>query len=151
MGTVTSRGLSVIGLPHAVSDAHVSNAAILANRSRSPYWGSTNLLRRLEPTWGDVDVLAKILPRLGPANAGQMLAAFSSASSSARALQRIRNGAAHNHTQNLDEIMLLQSAYFAFPITHAVHAMFWVEPVSRDFLVTHAIEELKDAGIAATE
>jgi len=48
---------------------------------------------RAEPTWGDVDILHKILPKLRPDNYLQLLAAFSSITSSAKALQTIRNGA----------------------------------------------------------
>ena len=78
-----------------------------------------------------------------------MLAAFSSAHSIAKAVQVIRNGAAHNHMQNLQEIGNLRSKYSVFPISHPTHAMFWVEPSSNDFLVTHAIDALKDAALIA--
>jgi hypothetical protein len=64
-------------------------------------------------------------------------------------LQVIRNGAAHNHHQNLDEILKLRSAHIASQIGHPTHAMFWIEPSSKDYLVMQAIQELKDAGLAA--
>jgi hypothetical protein len=47
------------------------------------------------------------------------------------------------------DIDTLRSTYLVFPIGHPTHAMFWIEPTSKDFLVTHAIDELKDAGLAA--
>ena len=74
--------------------------------------------------WGDADVLTNILTRLRPENSGNLLAAISTVHAKAKALQTIRNGAAHNHAQNLSEIQLLQSAYVAFPIAHPTHSMF---------------------------
>jgi hypothetical protein len=151
IGTVDSRGRVISGLPQATTEEHVSGAAIRANQKRNlaPYWGQPNAVLRAEPTWGDADVILRVLTRLRPSNVGQLLAAFSSSHSSAKAIQRIRNGAAHNHNQNLSEIQGMRSAYLAFPITHATHAMFWIEPRSGDFLITHAMNELRDAGLAA--
>jgi hypothetical protein len=150
MGTTTGGGVAVAALANAVSEAHVSAAAIKAKaNAHGPYWGSTNSILRVEPTWGDVDVLVKITTRLGPFNSGQLLAALSSGHSKAKAIQTIRNGAAHNHPQNMAEINALRSGYVVFPITHPTQALFWIEPTSSDFLVTDAIQELKDTAIAA--
>jgi hypothetical protein len=150
VGTVSGAGVIIAALPEATTEAHVSGAAIRAkSRPNPPYWGLPNTVLRVEPTWGDVDILVKILTRLRPANFGQLLAAFSSGHSSAKALQLIRNGAAHNNVQTHNQIQALRSAYVAYPIGHPTHAMFWIEPNSSDFLVTHAIQELKDAGSAA--
>ena len=153
VGTINAVGSAVAGLPDATSEAHVSGAAIRAKkRVGPPYWGTPNTVLRAEPTWGDVDVLTKILTCLRPGNSLKMLkmlAAFSSVHASARALQLIRNGAAHNHVQNVNEIEKLRSAYLVFPIIHPTHAMFWIEPHSNDFLVTHAIDNLKDTGFIA--
>lgn len=150
MGTIDATGALVTGLPDAISEAHVSAAAILAKKQpRPPYWGAPNASLRAEPTWGDADVLANLLSRLRPSNAGKMLAAISSAYPRAKALQVIRNGAAHNHFQNVAEIQLLRSSYTAFPILHPTHAMFWIEPRSNDFLITHVIDVLKGAGLDA--
>lgn len=104
---------------------------------------------RIEPTWGDVDVLVNVISRLRPNNATQLLAAFPAAHSSSKALQLIRNGAAHNHAQNMTEIQTLNSAYIVFPINHPAQALFWVEPHSNDFLVMNAIQEIRDASLVA--
>lgn len=150
LGTTDAAGNAIAGLPDAVSEHHVSGAAIHAKkRSTPPFWGPQNAVLRFEPTWGDVDVLEKILTRLSPTNSVKMLAAFSSGHASAKALQLIRNGAAHDNHETRRDIEALRSTYLVFPILHPTHAMFWVEPSSRDFLVTHAIDELKDAGLAA--
>ncbi|MEO6665639.1 MAG: hypothetical protein ABIO65_02545, partial [Nitrospiria bacterium] len=150
VGTIDGAGAIIEALPDAASDAHVSGAAIRAKQGANPpYWGHTNTLLRAEPTWGDVDVLAKVLPRLRPTNFNQLLAAFSSGHPSAKALRLIRNGAAHCNAQSLGEIQTLRSLYIVFPIGHPTHALFWIEPRSKDFLVTRAIEELRDVGFAA--
>lgn len=149
-GTTTSAGLPVIALPEALSEEHVSSAVIRANtKSNPPYWTSTNVVLRYEPTWGDVDVLNRVLTRLRPNNHLQLLAAFSSISSIAKAVQTIRNSAAHQNHQTLNEVLALQSGYIVFRIGHPTHAMFWIEPNTSDFLITSAIEELKAAAQAA--
>src|SRR5262249_3043553 len=130
-------------------EEHVSGAAIRAKKGRPPYWGTPNTALRAEPTWGDVDVLAKVITGLAPGNSSQLLAAFSGGHSSAKALQKIRNGAAHNNPETALEIQALRSAYVVFPISHPIQALFWIVPSSKDFLVTHAIQELKDAGAIA--
>lgn len=150
-GTVDGAGATIPPLPDAASDAHVSAAAIRAHSrsAKPPYWGNTNTLLRLEPTWGDVDVLANILQRLRPTNVSKLLAAFSSRSSSPKALQLIRNATAHTNVQSMGDVQGLRSRYIAFPIGHPTHALFWVDPSSKDFLATQAIEELKDAAASA--
>lgn len=154
IGTIDGAGVTIPPLPGATTAEHVSGAAIRANRKTTKppysYWqGGPNTLLRVEPTWGDVDVLANVLPRLRPKNFAKLLAAFSSGSSSAKALQLIRNGTAHNNVQSLAEIQALRSRYMVFPIGHPTHSLFWIEPHSKDFLPTQAIEDLKDAGFAA--
>ncbi len=148
-GTTSANGAMIPALPDALTPEHVSGAAIQAKKGRRPYWGVPNTTLRNEPTWGDVDVLIDVITRLAPANATQMLAAFSAGHSHAKALQLIRNGTAHNHFQNLQEIKSLQPDYLVFPILHPTHALFWVDPASMDFLVTHSIEGLRSAGSAA--
>jgi len=151
IGTVNRKGVVIDALPDAASKEHVSGAAIRAARMpKCPWQGQANRSLRTEPTWGDVDILVRVLTRLHPVNEKQLVAGLSSGHPSAKALQLKRNGAAHNHHQNLAEIQTLQSAYLVFPIGHPTHAMFWTEPNSGDFLVTNAIQDLKDAGFAAT-
>ena len=150
VGTVDANGVTIPGLAPAASEAHVSSAAIRAKKqSAPPYWGQVNTVLRSEPTWGDVDVLTKIITRLRPVNGSKMLPAFSSAHANAKALQVIRNGAAHTNVQTLGEINAMRSSFLVFPMLHPTHAMFWIEPGSSDFLITHAIDELISAGLNA--
>lgn len=149
LGTTNAAGALIASHPDAKSESHVSAAAIRAKQTANSPWGGINQLLRNEPNWGDVDVLSKIIPRLGPSNQTQLLAAFSSGSQSAKALQLIRNAAAHTNAQSVAEVRGLQTRYIVFPITHPTHALYWVDPRSGDFLVLHAVEELLDAGSAA--
>jgi hypothetical protein len=91
IGTIDASGLPVLGIPDALSESHVSSAAIIAKKSPvPPYWGQTNIALRLEPTWGDTDVLTTILMRLRPGNSSKLLAAISTLHPKAKALQTIR-------------------------------------------------------------
>jgi hypothetical protein len=58
-------------------------------------------------------------------------------------------GQAHTNVQSLGEVLGLRSRYIVFPIGHPTHALFWIDPSSKDFLATQAIEELKDAAVSA--
>ena len=126
MGTVTVTGTIITAVPDAFSEDHVSGAAIRAKKGDvAPFAGGPNTVLRFEPTWGDVDILTKIISGLRPGNAAQLLGGFSLAHRSARALQLIRNGAAHNHAQSMSDILNLRSVYEVFAITHPTHAMSW--------------------------
>ena len=150
VGTTNNAGVQIPALPQATDEFEVSGAAIRAkSRPYPPYWGVSNTSLRAEPTWGDVDVLAKILTRLSPVNAGQLLAAFSSGASSAKVMQLIRNSSAHDNSQNRAELLNIQSAYIVFAINHPTHALFWVEPNSSDFLITHAMDTFEGIALAA--
>lgn len=150
LGTTDGSGAAVAAHPEAASEAHVSGAAIRAkSKGTPPTWGSINTVLRYEPTWGDVDILSKLVPRLGPSNQSQLLAAFSAGSRSAKALQLIRNATAHNNVQTMAAVLSIRSGYVTFPVTHPIQALYWIEPSSRDFLVMHAVEELRDASLAA--
>ena len=119
-------------LPQATDEAIVSGAAIRAkSRPGPPYWGPANTILRTEPTWGDVDILERILTRLYPSNAGQLLAAFSSGASSAKAMQLIRNCAAHNNWQSRAGLQKIQSAYIVFPITHPTQRCSGLNPTQK--------------------
>lgn len=151
IGTVDASGVLIGGLPQAVTEEHVSGATIVARKKRATanYWVRTNSVLRNEPTWGDVDILVRLVSRLRPHNHARLSAGFSQSHGSANALQRIRNGSAHTNTQTIAEIESLRSSYIVFPIAHPVHALFWIHPGSRDYLATTAIQELKDAALAA--
>lgn len=149
LGTNNAAGVVIPGLPDAITLEHVSGAAIRAKNAKSPYWPFPNGLLRYEPTWGDLGVLSKLITRLLPTNHAQMLAAFSSGSSHVKAVQLIRNCAAHNHVQNFQEVRELHPSYIVFPITHPTHALFWVVPSSSDFLITHSIDGMKEMALTA--
>jgi hypothetical protein len=150
LGTTNAFGSVVVAHPKAASEAHVSGASIRAkSTATAPTWGTSNSVLRHEPTWGDVDVLSKVISRLGPSNQSQLLAAFSGGSQSAKALQTIRNATAHNNNQTMTAVNGIRSRYVTFPVTHPVQALYWIDRSSQNFLVTHSVEELRDASLAA--
>ncbi len=149
MGATTVAGAAIPAIAGAADESYVSAAVIRARKSQLPNWQNTNTILRNEPTWGDVDILSKIIPLLAPHNAGQMLAAFSVGHPTAKAIQTIRNGAAHDNAQTRAEILTLAPNYVAFPITHPTHAMFWTDPQTQNYLVLQAIEDLKGVALAS--
>lgn len=132
-------------LSTAVSDAHVSSAAILAARGRTVTWTGQNTVLRLEPTWGRIDVMLDIISGLAPANAVKLNGMCAVASSSAKVLHAARNSASHNNAQTLAELRRLSSPYSAFAANHACESLFWIEATSGDYLLPRAVQELKDA------
>lgn len=149
MGTLDGNGVAIAAHPAAVSRERVSSASIRSKQNRIPYWQGSNSLLRLEPTWGDTDTLTTVISRLLPHNNPQMLAAVSNAHTSAKRLQAIRNCAAHTNPQTISEVTAFQTSYLSFPITHSVHALFWVDPASNDYLLLQVIEDLKESALAA--
>jgi hypothetical protein len=147
-GTQDVSGLPIAGLHQAISDDHVSGAAIQAGKRRAVTWNVNSLLRR-EPTWGDVDVLFDIANGLNPANKQTIVGMCTMASPSAKPLQAARNAAAHHNRQSLGELSRHSSAYGTFPITHACESLFWVRTTTNSFLLPQALEELKDAAAFA--
>jgi hypothetical protein len=133
----------------APPEVNATEPAIRARRNKQICWGATNDILRAEPTWGDVDILATILPIMAPANAMQLLAAFSAGSRSIKTVQVIRNAAAHHHSQNLAEVYVLRTTYQAYPIDRSTPALFWLEPSSQDYLIIDAIENLKQTASIA--
>ena len=153
MGTVTASGRVITPHPCATTAEHVSGAAIQARQFRpgGVYWGNTNSSIRKEPTWGDVDVLVDIVTRLSPINASQLAAAFSSGWSSTKAIQKIRNASAHINIETMAEVQGLRPGYISFPIGHATHALFWIETLTSDFLVSHAIATMKTTATSSIQ
>jgi hypothetical protein len=146
MGTVSGSGVPIAAHPFAASDAHVSGAVLRAKRRKTgpPYWGNINTNLRLEPTWGDVDVLSQIIPRLAPANTTQLVAALSSGSRALKTIQIIRNATSHRNPQTLNDVKSFMSRYIAFPIQHPVQALFWIDPITNDFLALQVIDDIRD-------
>lgn len=149
VGTRDGNGNPIAPHPSALSDFHVSAAAMAAKESKAIVWGGQNSILRREPTWGDTDVLAKILPRMLPNNHSQLSSAFSSAHGSARALQLIRNAAAHKNSETMGAVVALMPSFLAYPIVHSTHALYWVEPSSSEYLIIYAIEDLRDCALSA--
>ena len=152
VGTTNSAGALIPPLPQATDGSHCiwggysrEGRSVQARRigDRQIQFFALNQRGGMSTFWRG------ILTRLYPSNAGQLLAAFSSGASSAKAMQLIRNCAAHNNWQSRAGLQKIQSAYIVFAITHPTHALFWIEPNSKDFLITRAMENLEAIGFAA--
>lgn len=144
-GSITSGGVPIVAHPDALSPQHVAGAAVRAKKTPAPpTWGNVATALRNEITWGDTDVLATILPRMNVPRHGHLLAAFSQAHESAKAMQTIRNASAHFNAETMAEVVNLSSKYSAFQITHPTQALFWTVPPSGDYLFRYALDDLKE-------
>lgn len=144
-GSATSTGVPIVAHPNALSPQHVGGAAAKAKKTPAqPTWGNVANALRNEVTWGDTDVLATILPRMNVPRHGHLLAAFSQAHESAKAIQTIRNAAAHFNAETMADVVALSSRYVAFQITHPTQALFWTVPASGDYLFRYVLDDLKE-------
>jgi len=144
-GATTSTGVPIAALPEALSPKHVAGAAVRARKTPAPpTWGNATTALRNEITWGDTDVLATILPRMNVPRHGHLLAAFSQAHESAKAIQTIRNASAHFNAETMADVVDLSTKYSAFQITHPTQALFWTVPASGDYLFRYALDDLKE-------
>lgn len=149
LGTTTAAGVAIGPHPDAHSEAHVSEAARRAKKSTTNPWGRTNSILRLEVTWGDTDTLATIVPRMLVPRHSELTAAFSQADRSAKALQIIRNAAAHHNIQTMANVVSLSSRFISFPVTHPIQALFWTQTTTGTYLIQHAVHDLLEIAEAA--
>lgn len=151
IGTTTAGGTVLNQIPDALSEEHVSHAAILAKSMNNlpPFWGKKNSVLRKEPTWGDPDTITRIITRLQPNNHMQLSAAFSAGFTTARSIQIIRNASFHANPQTLLEVKSLSSAYISYPVSHPIQAVFWTDRASSDFLITASLQRLSSTGYSA--
>jgi hypothetical protein len=148
-GTQNCSGVAIPAVALAHSDSAVSGAAVSIKRKRKNIWGAPNSVLRDEPTWGDVDVLLDIIVGLSPANSVVLTGMCTMAASSAKILQAARNAAAHHNFQTVASLIKLSGPYSVFSISHPCQAMFWLDTLSGNYLLTEAIEGLKDAATFA--
>lgn len=146
-GTIDLSGNICPQLPGALSEQHVSAAAIRIKQRRTPIWGSQNAILRHEPTWGDVDVLTDIIRGTALSNSGALLGMCTMASPSAKILQGARNAAAHHNSQTVSDLYRISGTFTTFPISHPCQALFWVENSSGKHLLPAAIEGLITASM----
>lgn len=145
LGTTTGSGSITTKVPNASSEYAVSGASILAAKKKPIQW-NPNAVLRLEPTWGDVDKINNIATRLNPSNEISILSGASMGSTAAKDFQTIRNACAHLNLQTGAEVSAINTRYITFPINHPTQSLFWSNPVSKDFLAIHTLDELLNSG-----
>jgi len=147
MGTVTVSGDLVPALPDAISEVHVSKAAMRAKKQQQPFWLGTNTELWKEPTWGDTDGLLDIVLRLYPSNHSTLTGMCTLANVGSAILQAARNACAHDNVETRANLIAQSTAYTTFPVTHPIQSLFWVHTGSSAYLLPHALEALRDAAI----
>lgn len=151
LGAIDGNGNNISAIAPGINEQKVSAAAIRACQTppRAVTWAHSNGTLRKEPTWGDAKVITQITSTLNPNNASQINAAISNVFTIARDLQAIRNAAAHTNSQTQHEVDLIRTRYITFPTTHPIQSTLWTVASSSDFLIAHAIDELRSASLFA--
>lgn len=89
---------------------------------------------RNEPTWGDIGKFTQIVQAYNLVNENTVLSGVLSAGRVVRHMQTIRNATAHTNTETIGEVRQLARFYVATPIRMPGDAIFWLDPVSGDFI-----------------
>lgn len=95
-----------------------------------------------EPTWGDVNKLSLIFTHSNTPNSNYVSSPLSS-SSLLKDLQMVRNASAHITSHTIKNIKDARVRYSFTKFNHPSDTIFWVEPVSKDYLWKAWIDEIK--------
>lgn len=116
----------------------------LANGDNMSQISSVNSLTtsRSEPTWGDIKKICLIIDGIRPVNYDKMLSGFGSAIH-IKDLQICRNSCAHINPENIKNIDNIRIRYNITKFYHPSDMMFWVVPLTDDFVWRTWITEMK--------
>lgn len=95
-----------------------------------------------EPTWGDVSKLSLIFTLSNTPNSNYVSSPLSS-SSLLKDLQMVRNASAHITDFTVKNIKDARVRYSSTKFNHPSDTIFWVEPISKDYLWKAWVEEIK--------
>jgi len=146
LGSTRSGG---VGVP--ATYASWEQVSFVAARQRNgvrPAAQGTNALLRKEPTWGDLDVVQDVVTALAPSNQAQLKHAFS-LTPEIDHIRLIRNGAAHRNHQTLADVIAFQHRYRAFPATHPLQALYWIDPGNAQLLLKARMDDMRVVARAA--
>jgi len=96
----------------------------------------------LEPTWGDLGKANEIVRELMPTNEQQLLTAFG-AMNLVRDLQDVRNACAHISADRIQDMRNLRTRYDVTKLLHPSDAIFWIDPITKDYSWRSWVKEMK--------
>ena len=95
-----------------------------------------------EPTWGDVNKLSLIFTLSNTPNSNYVSSPLSS-SSLLKDLQMVRNATAHINDNTVQNIKDARVRYSSTKFNHPSDTIFWVDPLSKDYLWKAWVDEIK--------
>ena len=149
-GATTKTGVTTNSPHAALLDTELSYIASKSARGHPigtirPLAGS-----HLEPTWGDLNKVGLIASGYGLSN-GPHLATTLASPGSLTDLQICRNACAHRNADRLADVQAARIRYSGTHFMHPSDMMFWVEPVSNNFLWRTWTDEMRIAFGLATD
>jgi hypothetical protein len=103
----------------------------------------------LEPTWGDINKLNLIVNGIGSTNNPTMASAFG-AGTLLLDLQICRNACAHLNYDSIQRISLARARYNLTNFHHPSDVIFWIDPITNDFLWRSWVDEMDTLSELAT-
>ena len=106
--------------------------------------------RHLEPTWGDLDKVNLIATGIASSNQHKLLSAFG-LGLTLKDLQLCRNASAHINKDKINEVARARVRYSDTKFNHPSDMIFWVDPLTRDFVWKTWVDEMNSISIAACD
>jgi hypothetical protein len=150
-GASTRAGNTVISPIYSIhTEAEIAFIAAILSKSERFNTIKPIKSRRHEPTWGDIDKLLLIITGLSPTNTGSLLSIFGSANA-IKDLQVYRNASAHVCSDTIKSVSATRLRYNDTKFMHPSDTMFWIDPISRNYLWKLWIDEMELISDFATQ
>lgn len=140
-GTITLSGQLTTCIHSGLSDLEISYVA--RQLSNNNPVGTVRALNGSyqEPTWGDSNKLNRIANGIGTSNSVHLVSAFS-ACVSLKDLQLCRNASAHITSDNIQRLNSAKIRYVETKLQHPSDLIFWIDPVTRNYLWKSWVNEM---------
>lgn len=97
----------------------------------------------LEPTWGDLSKINLIITGIGSSNQSYLASAFG-IGMAILDLQLCRNASAHLNNGTMAAVTAARVKYSQTKFSHPSDIMFWIDPLTKDYLWKTWIEEIEN-------
>ncbi|MCC5956499.1 MAG: hypothetical protein JJU07_10365 [Natronohydrobacter sp.] len=103
-----------------------------------------------EHTWGDLNKFTLVISGIKPSNEVNLLNSIS-VCTRLKHLQVCRNAAAHITKSTISDLNSARVSYSKTSFQHPVDMLFWIDPVTSDFLWKSWVDEVKTAASIAVQ
>lgn len=140
-GGVTTKGVNVTSIYSTYSDRELVN--ICRKFADNKPLGTVNpVAAHVEMTWGDKSKLHPMITLFAPQNQATLLSALSGVYYLVD-LQKIRNANAHITSFTMSDVISCKVRYSDTKFRHPSDSMYWIDPVTRDYLWKTWVEEME--------